>query len=305
MGLKYNKNRRTDALARTNWAEVERLLAEHYRRTGYAVDHCGTGASGSRYDGGIDIKLRRDNEYIIVQCKHWNAMKVPHNDVHQLMGIMVNEGATGAILVTSGEFTRAAVEAATRQGHVQLVDGDDVREMLGPLPEPAVDGLSRWEKLTGSDIGRHAAGATRYVGGRLLNAAEDRIRGEVGQRTRGSTVVGTAIRVMLIKAALGLAFMFFVLVVVVMLFNSVVKSLTPKPPATNAVPVAVSAPADTPATRPRLETLVAEPIPQARRAPAYREQTPEEYREWKRKEAESIKILEATTPELYNGEGPR
>jgi hypothetical protein len=45
---------------------------------------------------------------------------------------MVNEGATGAILITSGEFTQAAIEAANRQAHVRLVDGDELRSMLGP-----------------------------------------------------------------------------------------------------------------------------------------------------------------------------
>jgi hypothetical protein len=49
---------------------------------------------------------------------------------------MVNEGATGAILVSSGEFTRAAIDAAQRHGHVKLIDGAALRTMLGPLPEP-------------------------------------------------------------------------------------------------------------------------------------------------------------------------
>ena len=135
-GLKSVRNRRDDALSRIGWDRLEALLAEHYRREGYAVEHVGTGGSGCKFDGGIDLKLRKGDEYILVQSKHWNAMQVPHNAVHELLGVMVNEGATGAILVTSGEFTRAAIEAATKQGHVQLIDGDDLRVMLGPLPEP-------------------------------------------------------------------------------------------------------------------------------------------------------------------------
>jgi hypothetical protein len=119
------------------WAELEGLLATWYRGQGYEVEHSGTGASGSKYDGGIDLKLRRPGEYVLVQVKHWNAYKVPHNDVHQLLGLMVNEGATGAIVVTSGEFTQAAIEAANRQGHVRLIDGNELRAMLGPLPDPA------------------------------------------------------------------------------------------------------------------------------------------------------------------------
>ena len=126
------------------------MLADYYREQGFQVEHCGTGAAGSRYDGGIDLKLRRGDEYVIVECKHWNALQVPHNVVHQLMGIMVNESATGAILVTSGEFTPYAKEAANKLGHVQLVDGQALRQMLGP-EIAATDGveaaLSDWAPI--------------------------------------------------------------------------------------------------------------------------------------------------------------
>ena len=80
------------------------------------------------YDGDIDLKLPRDSAYVIVQCKRWNAMKVPHNDVRELIGVMVNERATGAVLVTCGEFIQAASAAAARQSNVQLVDGVTVRQ---------------------------------------------------------------------------------------------------------------------------------------------------------------------------------
>lgn len=167
-GLKNVRQRRHDALSRIGWDRLEMLLATYYRDSGYAVDHCGTGATGQGTDGGIDLKLRKDDQYIVVQCKHWNAYQVPHNDVHQLLGVMVNEGATGAILVTSGEFTSAARQAAARQGHVQLIDGDALRAMIGPLPEPAPSLLDRFE----------VSAPIRHAGGRLLSAAEDRIRYE-------------------------------------------------------------------------------------------------------------------------------
>jgi len=136
--LKPVKNRQADALARLSWQDFERLLAEHYRDLGYHVEHNGTGSSGARSDGGIDLKLRKAGEYVLVQCKRWNAMQVPHNDVHQLMGVMDNEDATGAILVTSGEFTAAAIQAAGKKGRVQLIDGAALRGMLGSRlpPEP-------------------------------------------------------------------------------------------------------------------------------------------------------------------------
>lgn len=134
-GLKNVGHRHDDALSRVGWDELERLLAAYYREVGWWVEHAGTGGTGAKFDGGVDLRIRRDTQVVLVQCKHWNAKQVPHNAVHELIGVMVNEGATGAILVSSGEFTRAAIEAAERHGHVKLIDGHALRGMLGPLPE--------------------------------------------------------------------------------------------------------------------------------------------------------------------------
>lgn len=64
---------RTDSLSRVGWDQLESLLAIYYRGKGYRVDHVGTGATSGRFDGGIDLKLHKDDEYILVQCKQWNA----------------------------------------------------------------------------------------------------------------------------------------------------------------------------------------------------------------------------------------
>lgn len=188
-GLKRVKSRRQDVLSSVSWDRLEMLLAKHYANEGYLVEHVGTGGTGHRFDGGIDLKLRRDDQYILVQCKGWNAYQVPHNEVHQLIGLMVNEGATGAILVTSGEFTRAAIDAAARGGHVQLVDGNALREMLGPLLgtseglasglSAGVEGLggtgSQIERLSQRGYRRHRGKSTRGrkggLAGRLVIAA--------------------------------------------------------------------------------------------------------------------------------------
>ena len=134
-GLKNVRHRHDDALSRVGWADLERLLATYYRDVGWWVEHVGTGGTGAKFDGGVDLRIRRGAECVLVQCKHWNAKQVTHNAVHELLGVMVNQGATGAILVSSGEFTRAAIDAAQRHGHVNLIDGVTLRGMLGPLPE--------------------------------------------------------------------------------------------------------------------------------------------------------------------------
>lgn len=160
-GLKQVGHRRGDALAGVTWDRLEHLLADYYRGVGYVVEHLGTGGTNSRFDGGVDLRLQREGRVVLVQVKHWNAYQVPHNEVHQLIGLMVNARADAAILVTSGEFTKAAIEAATRNGLVQLIDGDELRAMLGEVPAAVA-----------------APGATREfaigVGQHLLHAAIDR-----------------------------------------------------------------------------------------------------------------------------------
>lgn len=148
-GFKPVSYRHDDALSRVSWHDFERLIADHYRGQGFTVEHVGTGGGPNRTDGGIDIKLFRDQEVILVQCKHWTCWKVPHNDVHQLIGVMHTAGATGAIVITSGEFTHAAIEAAAKFRHIRLIDGKAIRAMLGPVAEPAmphvaIDNLASW-----------------------------------------------------------------------------------------------------------------------------------------------------------------
>lgn len=181
-GLKNVSKRWSDALSRTGWADVERLLAVYYRGQGWSVEHCGTGAGNSRFDGGVDLKLRRDDEYVLVQAKHWNAYQIPHNDIHQLIGVMVNEGATGAIVVTSGEFTAAAIEAANKLGHVQLVDGAALREMIGPLPEPGLGGTAEQIVDVASDVLKATEGYRRRRGAR---GAGSRAAGGIGALATG------------------------------------------------------------------------------------------------------------------------
>lgn len=142
--LKQVKQRRTDALSRVGWEEFEVLVADHYRALGFDAEHVGTAGTGRRFDGGIDLKLRRGDEFLIVQCKHWNARQVPHNPVHQLLGLLTTtRGATGAILITSGEFTPHALRSAAQNPAIQLIDGDAIRRLLGPLPPALLEEVSR------------------------------------------------------------------------------------------------------------------------------------------------------------------
>lgn len=240
-GLKPVARRRDDALARVGWDQLETLLASWYRSEGYQVEHVGTGAGTARFDGGIDLKLRRGEQFIVVQCKHWNAMKVPHNAVHELLGLMVNHGATGAILATSGEFTKAAIEAAQKLGHVQLIDGDELRVMLGPIREPA----AAFETVRMGTAEGVPGAIARRVGERLLSAAEDRIRYGSGARRQRGTATRSLAALLALKLVALMLFLALALVAWQFLARTMQTALTPMPSAVVAVPASTTLPATT------------------------------------------------------------
>lgn len=148
------RHRFRDALSEIDWRDFERLLADYYRDQGYEVQHTGTGKVSSTFDGGVDLRLWKEGRLTIVQCKRENAYQVTHNVVHELLGIKVNQGAVEAIVVTTGEFTEAARDAGAK-GHVRLIDGVELRRMLGlrltDLPARSStqgsDYKSTWEPL--------------------------------------------------------------------------------------------------------------------------------------------------------------
>ncbi|WP_342315680.1 restriction endonuclease [Lysobacter sp. FW306-1B-D06B] len=296
-GLKPVSHRRSDALTRVGWDQLEVLLAAYYRSEGYEVEHVGTGATDAKTDGGIDLKLRRDEQFIVVQCKHWNAMKVPHNAVHELLGLMVNHGATGAILANSGEFTKAAIEAATKLGHVQLIDGNELRMMLGPIREPA----PAFDVRMGGVDGVGSAMARR-VGERLLSAAEDRIRYGSGGRGRRTATrsIAAVIAVKLLGAALFLALM---LVLYLFVWRTLQSALTP------ARPPVVAAPAAPPVAKTAATSTAPNPCHEVIDAPSgtyidhcattvASRPSAAQVREQQRRAEEAMKVIAESTPEL-------
>jgi hypothetical protein len=268
--------------------EFERLMARHYAARGYRVDHSGTGARSSsrRFDGGIDLKLYRDGEYIVVQCKRETADEVTHNVVHQLIGVMHTQRATGAIVVNTGEYSRAAIEAASKIPEIQLIDGIELRRMLaetGDLPTTgrADDILAAMagsnHRRTGHDASREPSWAKRK-------------KSAVGLITFALTV-----------AILCLGYFVWV----PRILNNMAADITqgvqrsaahrasPQPrPATWS--------AGTPVATPRINSTPAYHAPDATTPPppALTKLSKKESEEWDRKNAESMRILEKTTKSL-------
>src|SRR6476619_2923266 len=143
-GLKPANRRGADATGRLDRAQLEALLARHCRAKGYVVESGGVGVIGGKFGDAADLVLRRDDEFVLVQCRHWAATTVAQDAVQALLDVMADLDATGGVLVTGGAFSSDAVELASRQGHVELVDAETLHAMLGAMdndddPELCVD----------------------------------------------------------------------------------------------------------------------------------------------------------------------
>ncbi len=123
------------SIAALSWHEFESLLAEAFRRQGFAVEHTG-GASPARADGGVDLRLSKAGAVMLVQCKHWTARRVGVGIVRELRGVVASEGAHAGIVVTSGGYTADAIAFAATNP-IRLIDGPELGAMIAEVRKPA------------------------------------------------------------------------------------------------------------------------------------------------------------------------
>lgn len=105
--------------------EVERLVADAYRRQGYRVDDLGGSATQS--DAGM--LLTKATQRALLQCRYWKARRIAEMPVRELYGMMAAQSANAGILITSGSFTLEASRFAG-YGRIQLIDGPQLLAML-------------------------------------------------------------------------------------------------------------------------------------------------------------------------------
>lgn len=120
-----SKRGATEVINKLSWQDFEFLLSEYFKKQGYASEITGGGGA----DGGIDIKLHKDSETYLVQCKHYKAWKVSVQIVREFFGIVTAENAVGGYIVTSGRFTKDAYSFAEGK-NIHLINGYDLVEML-------------------------------------------------------------------------------------------------------------------------------------------------------------------------------
>lgn len=149
-----------NVLDNMSWKEFELLIGEHFRKQGHKVVETAGGA-----DGGVDLIVTKNGGNYLIQCKQWKAYKVGVKIVRELLGVMVDAGAAGGYVVTSGEFTKDAI-AFARDNNIQLLGGKDLRKILKARPKHS-GGLS--SNIPGSISQSSSSGGIRNKGEKTMS----------------------------------------------------------------------------------------------------------------------------------------
>lgn len=115
-------------LRETSWSDFEVLVGEVFRRKGFTVQENMTGGA----DGGIDLLLLKDGERHIVQCKQWRKSKVGVSIVREMFGVLKASSAKSVYIVSSGYFTKEAINFAANQP-VTLIDGNELVSLISEV----------------------------------------------------------------------------------------------------------------------------------------------------------------------------
>ena len=120
-----DRQRNLESIRDLPWRQFEELVAEAFRRDGFTViENAHAGA-----DGGVDIRLRKDGESYLVQCKNWRKRRIGVKTVREMFGVLAAGSAEEVFIVCSGTFTAKAVRFAEGQP-IKLIDGDKLMRMI-------------------------------------------------------------------------------------------------------------------------------------------------------------------------------
>jgi len=106
--------------------QFENLLAETYGRIGYLVlEH-----NAFEKDQGVDLLLRKSANLYLVRCRNWQSRQIDLDLVKRMYSLMYDRQASGAIIITSGTFSRDAIRFAADKP-IDLIDGRQLMELIG------------------------------------------------------------------------------------------------------------------------------------------------------------------------------
>lgn len=125
--------------------EFEWLIGEVFHRERWRVDETG---HQDRGDGNIDLKLTREGQHVIVQCKRWVAWSVGVAEIREFAGTLLREGLAGSagIFVTLSDFTEPARAEARTMG-MTLVDRRELHSRIEKVRRAELCGICRQPML--------------------------------------------------------------------------------------------------------------------------------------------------------------
>lgn len=118
------------ALRSIEWKRFELLCARYYQAVGFKTETLEAGP-----DGGIDVKLFKidpSKPLAIVQCKAWNTNQVGVKEIRELLGVMAHVKVGRGIFVTTGTYTKDALEFGAANP-IQLLDGPAFEKKMRDL----------------------------------------------------------------------------------------------------------------------------------------------------------------------------
>lgn len=118
-------------LKNIDWIQFEKLIVFLYEQGGYKVEYTG----GANPDGGVDlIVYRAEDDFGVVQCKHWRKGKVGIKDIRELRGAMNDMNTELGVFVALSGYTLPAEEYGREKGML-LYEGMDIVMMIEDNPE--------------------------------------------------------------------------------------------------------------------------------------------------------------------------